>query len=118
MNILKKCRRALAALLAVGTAFVATAAWAATPLSAPTWTSQSVSGTQIKLEWSKVAEAQNYTLYLKETSAANFTQRVVYGNSTTFNGAKNKSCDFYVVANPKYNANYDKSAPPKRRPSN
>ncbi|MBQ8285736.1 MAG: hypothetical protein IJZ10_05485, partial [Thermoguttaceae bacterium] len=111
MNILKKCRRALAALLAVGTAFVATAAWAATPLSAPTWTMHSVKNTEIKLEWSKVDNALNYTVYFKESTADKFRQyAVVATNSTTYYGVKNKSYDFYLVANPKAGKDLEKSA--------
>ena len=111
MNILKKCRRALATLLAVGTAFVATAAWAATPLSAPTWTMHSVKNTEIKLEWSKVDNALNYTVYFKESTADKFRQyAVVATNSTTYYGVKNKSYDFYLVANPKAGKDLEKSA--------
>ncbi len=111
MNILKKCRRALAALLAVGTAFVATAAWAATPLTAPTWTMHSVKNTEIKLEWSKVDNALNYTVYFKESTADKFRQyAVVATNSTTYYGVKNKSYDFYLVANPKAGKGLEKSA--------
>ncbi len=111
MNILKKCRRALATLLAVGTAFVATAAWAATPLTAPTWTMHSVKNTEIKLEWSKVDNALNYTVYFKESTADKFRQyAVVATNSTTYYGVKNKSYDFYLVANPKAGKGLEKSA--------
>ena len=110
MNILKKCRRALAALLAVGTAFVATTAWAATPLPAPTWTMHSVKNTEIKLEWGAVDNALNYTLYYKESTAKNYLQRVVATTSTTYYGVKDKTYEFYLVANPKAGKDLEKSA--------
>jgi len=80
------------------------------PLPTPTWTKHSVKNTEIKLEWSKVADALNYTLYYKEASAKKFLQRVVATNSTTYYGVKGKSYDFFVVANPKYNDGYEVSA--------
>ena len=110
MSILKKCRRALATLLAVGTAFVATTAWAATPLSAPTWTMHSVKNTEIKLEWGAVDNALNYTLYYKESTAKNYLQRVVATTSTTYYGVKDKTYEFYLVANPKAGKDLEKSA--------
>ncbi len=80
------------------------------PLPTPTWTKHSVKNTEIKLEWSKVADALNYTLFYKEASAKKFCKRVVATNSTTYYGIKNRRYDFFVVANPKYNDGYEVSA--------
>ncbi|MBQ8284984.1 MAG: hypothetical protein IJZ10_01635, partial [Thermoguttaceae bacterium] len=73
------------------------------PLPTPTWTMHSVKNTEIKLEWSKVEDALNYTVYYKESTASKFQQLVASTNSTTYYGIKNRTYDFFVVANPKYN---------------
>lgn len=52
----------------------------------------------------------NYTLYYKEANAKNFCKRVVACTSTTYYGVMDKTYEFYLVANPKYNDGRRESA--------
>lgn len=80
------------------------------PLATPTWDKISVSKTKISLRWNEVDDALNYTLYYKEANAKNFCKRVVACASTTYYGVMDKTYEFYLVANPKYNDGRSESA--------
>lgn len=81
-----------------------------TPLATPTWDKISVSKIGISLRWNEVDDALNYTLYYKEANAKNFCKRVVACASTTYYGVMDKTYEFYLVANPKYNDGRRESA--------